>query len=218
MAIEKISPYIAAGGAALGLGLGIAQLAKAGRMRNIRRPVMTTPQPLLDYYRGAKFRAGTYGLPGQGQIEAKLGRQTASALRGIQQSGASSAEQIAGIAALDQASKEQVADLGVQAAQFKNQQERYADQARLAMAQQQMREFEYNQAQPFDQQRMAQAALYQGGITNLSDFAGNLSKLFSSWGEGGTGTGTGKTKQPKLENTFKQPRDYSIEQYEHEGI
>lgn len=185
-ALGAASPWIAAGGAALQLGIGISQLMKARKLRDTKRPTMTTPEELSDLYRRRKFAAGVYGLPGQGQIEAKMARQQAGSLRAIQQSGQSAASQIAGIAAIDQASKEATERLGVQAAQYKSQQEQLYDQAQREMAGQKMREWQYNVADPFQEKKLAYASLYQSGITSLSQFASNTAKLFSSAGAGTT--------------------------------
>jgi hypothetical protein len=182
-ALGAASPYAALAGALLPLGVGISQLGKSRRMRDIRRPVMTTPQPLLDYLRGAQFRAGTYGLPGQGQMEAKLARQTAATQRAIQQSGQTSAEQMAALAAADQATKEQIASMGVEAARRKDVMEQQLGEAQKVMSEQKLREFQYNLAKPFEEQKFAAGALYQASMGNLSQFAENLSKLFASWGK-----------------------------------
>lgn len=178
--LAKASPWIAAGGAALQLGLGIAQMIRASKLRKTPRQPMTTPKELTEMYNRRKFAAGTFGLPGQGQLEAKLARQQASSQRAIQQSGQTSASQLASLAALDQASKESMERLGVQAAQYKTQQEQLYDQAQREMAAQKMREWQYNVAQPFQDKQLAYASLYQGGMTNLSQFASNAAKIFSN--------------------------------------
>lgn len=181
--LAAAAPWIAAGGAALQLGLGVAQLIKARKLKDTKMPLMTTPKALTALYKRRKFAAGTYGLPGQGQIEAKMARQQAASLRGIQQSGSNAASQIAGIAAVDQSSKEATERLGVQAAQYEMQQDQLLDQAEREMAAQEMREFQYNLDQPFRDKKLAYASLYQGGITNLSQFASNTAEIFSSLGD-----------------------------------
>lgn len=181
--LTAAAPWLAAAGGALQAGVGIDQLIKAHRMRNIKRPMMTTPKEMTEYLGRRRFAAGTFGLPGQAQTEAKIGRQSAGSLQAIKQSGQTPAEMIAGISAVDQNTKESMANLGVQAAGFENQEELLYDQALQQMAQQKMKEQEYNVLRPFEDQRLAQAALYQGGMTNLGDFASNMSELFAKWGQ-----------------------------------
>ena len=176
----KLSTGLALGGTLLELGLGISQLVQANKLKKTQRPVITTPKSLTDYVTGRKFRAGTYGLPGQGRIEAKMAGQTAATTRAIQQSGQSQGAQLAALAALDQQSKSQMADLGIQAAQQKMQNELAYDEAKLQLASEEMRQRQYNIMDPFDEKRKAYAALYQGGMTNLRDFASGTSKIFDA--------------------------------------
>lgn len=183
--LASLSPWVAAGGAALQLGLGIGQLLKARKMRDIKRPMMTTPKALTELYSRRKFAAGTYGLPGQGQIEAKMARQQAASMRGIRESGQSAASQIAGIAAIDQTSKEATERLGVQGAQFNAQNQQLLDQVQRELAAQQRAEQEYNALGPFRDKQLAYAALYQGGMTNLAQFASNTAEIFAGLGKTG---------------------------------
>lgn len=177
--LAAASPWIAAGGAALQLGLGIAQMIKANKLKRTKQPTKTTPQAQLDLLARRKFAAGVRGLPGQGQIERQMAQQQAGAVRGIQQSGQSSAAQLGAIAAIDQQTKQAQANLGVQGAQFNAQNQQLLDQAQQELAAQQRAEQEYNVLGPFRDKQLAQAALYQGGMTNISQFAANMSKIFA---------------------------------------
>lgn len=186
---------IAAAGAALQAGVGIKQLIDAQKLKNIQQPQAKTTQALTDLYRSAKFRAGVYGMPGMGQIKTGMDRRTAGSLAAIKQSGRSSAEMMAGIAAVDQATKEQEQALGVQAAQYQAGQQQLLDQARREMAAEERRQEEANILAPFREKKLAQAALYEGGMRNLFDFAKNLSGIAA--------------KYPKKTNY-----DYSFDDYE----
>lgn len=194
--MPAIAPAIIAGlGSLFQAGIGIKQLADARKLRNVQRPVMTTPQALTDLYRRRKFSASVYGMPGMGQIRAGMDRRTAGSLAAIKQSGQSAAEMMAGIAAVDQATKEQEQALGVQAAQYQAGQQQLLDQAQREMAAEERRQFAYNFAEPFDFKRQSRAALLQGGYQNLFDFAKNLSEVASKFGTSNdTDTDKGKVK------------------------
>jgi len=179
--LAAVSPWIAAGGAALQLGLGIGQLVKANRLKGVKQPLMTSPQALTELYRARKFGAAKSGMPGERKYLANIARQQASSLEAIRQSGQSGASQLASIAAVDQAGKQSAERMATQEAQFQVGQEQMLDQARREMAAQQRAEQEYNVLQPFRDKRLAQAAAYQAGFTNINDFATNMSKIFASF-------------------------------------
>lgn len=168
---------IAAAGAALQAGVGIKQLIDAQKLKNIQQPLAKTPQALTDLYRGAKFRAGVYGMPGSAKTRAAMDRRSAEALQSIKRAGGSSAEIISGLTSIDRATKEQEQALGVQGAQFQAQQQQLLDQARREMAAEERRQEEANILAPFREKKLAQAALYEGGMRNLFDFAKNLSGI-----------------------------------------
>lgn len=181
--LANASPWIALGGAALQGVLGISQLVQARRLRDTVRKPMTTPKALTEYLQRRKFGASVYGMPGQGQMEAKLARTTAGTVGAIERSGMSGAEKLGAIAAVDQSTKEAQQQMGVSGAQFKQGQEMAYDQALGQMAAEERRQFDYNVAQPFRSKELAYASLYQGGMTNLKDFATGTSKIFQSFNE-----------------------------------
>lgn len=180
--MPAIAPAIIAGiGSLFQAGIGAKQLYDARKLKNVQRPIMTTPQALIDLYKRRKFSAGVYGMPGMGQIKAGMDRRTAGSLAAIKQSGQSAAEMMAGISAVDQATKEQEQALGVQAAQYQAGQQQLLDQAQREMAAEERRQEEANILAPFREKKLAQAALYEGGMRNLFDFAKNLSGIAAKY-------------------------------------
>lgn len=177
--LSSLSPWFAAGGALLQLGLGIGQMSKQSKLSRTRRPTMTTPQALTELYKARKFGAAKSGMPGERKYLANMQRQQASGLEAIRQSGQSGSSQLAAISALDQNTKQSAERMAAQEAQFQVGQEQMLDQTRRELAAQQRAEQEYNVLAPFRDKQLAQAALYQGGMTNISQFAANMSKIFA---------------------------------------
>lgn len=169
------------------------------------RPPYEIPQAMKDYLAQTKFEAAKSGLPGQGTIEAKLGRQTASAQRAIQQSGQSSASQLAALAAADQSTKESVAELGVEAAQYRAARQNELYSAERAMAYEQKAAWEWDKQMPYlDAMRTAArleeygtaatfggleglAGIAQSGIKMAKKDLGKDGKWFGGGGFGGGG-------------------------------
>lgn len=113
------------------------------------RPKYEIPQALKDYLSQAKFRAGAVGLPGQGQAEARMGRQMASSARAMQESGQSSSSIIAGLAGLNQQGLEQQANLAALGAQQQDRRMTDLYGAQTAMASEQKAQFMYDKDEPY---------------------------------------------------------------------
>jgi hypothetical protein len=203
-----IGPLLLAAGAIpelFKIGAGIGYSAQSRKYAKKKRPAYEIPQAMKDYLAQTKFQAGVAGLPGQGAIEAKLGRQTASAQRAIQQSGQSSASQLAALAAADQSTKESVAELGVEAAQYRAARQNELYSAERAMAQEQKAAWEWDKQMPYlDAMRTAAkleeygtaatfggleglAGIAQSGIKMAKKDLGKDGKWFGGGGVGGGG-------------------------------
>ena len=127
-AVYAIAPAVAAAiisaaPALLQLGQGIAQGGRAGKIKG-NRPMYGTPNEILQNEKDAKaaYNASTaYGLPGQGRIQNNFMQGQANTLNAIKQSQQTPAAQLIGIAASDAKTKNSMADLGVNAAQMRQQ-------------------------------------------------------------------------------------------------
>lgn len=204
-----LGPWLLAAGAIpelFKIGAGINYSAQSRKYAKTKRPAYEIPQAMKDYLAQTKFAAGVYGLPGQGAIEAKLGRQTAATQRAIQQSGQSSASQLAALAAADQSTKESVAELGVEAAQYRAARQNELYSAERAMAQEQKAAWEWDKQMPYlDAMRTAAkleeygtaatfggleglAGVAQSGIIMAKKDLGKDGKWFGSGGGGGDKT------------------------------
>lgn len=190
--IMAIAPAVAAAlisaaPALLQMGQGIAQGVNAGKIKN-KRPMYGTPAEILQNEKDAKAAynaASAYGLPGQGRIQNNISNQQANTINAITQTQSSPSSVLAGIASADANSKNAMANLGVDAAQFRQQNLNNTRlglmSARQALAAYRDREFEINKMKPFTDAMAAKGALrgaaqqnIYGGVTSLANTYGNI--------------------------------------------
>jgi hypothetical protein len=136
----------------------------AEKFGQTQRPAYEIPQALKDYLSQAKFNAAVSGLPGQGQLEKKLGRQTAATLGMGKNMSATNA--IANAAAADYSTKQALEDTAYDAAKYKASQQRELYGAETAMAKQQLAQWDWDKKQRYLDAMAAQSALDEGAQKN----------------------------------------------------
>lgn len=156
------------------MGVGAVQGARARRMGNATRPNYNIPQEILNNQRlaqGAYNTASAYGLPGQAQMEARAGRQTAASMQALQNSQMNPGAQLAGLSAIDQNARNMQESLNMKAAQY-----RAAEMARTrnelmgankVLAGYQDRAFDWNKKAPYTAAMQGSSAMRYGSINNL---------------------------------------------------
>ena len=156
------------------MGTGISQGIQARKLGKKKRPVYNIPGEITDNAALAKRSynaASMYGMPGQGRIENKLMGSQAQAQEGILQSQQNPSAALLGLTALNQNTNNAVADLGVDAAQFRqgnmNQQQQVFMSANQALAQYRDKAFESNYMEPYKNAMNAASALRAGSISNI---------------------------------------------------
>lgn len=183
MAISPLaaSAILGAVPAAYQLGTGISQDIKARRLGKKKRPEYVIPGEITNNVglaKGAYNAASAYGLPGQGRIENNLMRSQAQAQEGILQSQQNPSASLLGLTAVNQNTNNAVADLGVNAAQFRQGNMDNTRQglmsANQVLAQYRDMEFEKNRMEPFRNAMQAAAALRAGSISNIHGSLGSL--------------------------------------------
>lgn len=170
------------------MGTGISQGIKARRLGKKKRPEYVVPGEITDNVnlaRGAYNASSMYGLPGQGRIQNQLMGSQAQAQEGIMQSQQNPSSMLLGLSSLNQNTNNAIANLGVNAAQFR-QSNMMNTQGRLmganeALARYKEKEWELNKLKPFQDAMQASGALRSGAITNtygalssLANTAGNF--------------------------------------------
>ena len=158
------------------LGQGISYRRQAKKYAQTKRPEYEIPQSLKDYLSATSFEAGRYGMPGQGQIEARMARQAAGAQRAIQQSGQSGAAQLASIASLNQQALEQQADLGIAGEQARVNRLRDLYGAQRVMAQQEQAKWQWDKRDKYLADMEMAAQLERGGTQMLFQGIGGLAQ------------------------------------------
>lgn len=182
-----LAAIISAAPALLQAGQGISQSARAKKLAK-NRPEYNIPQEAygnVDLAKNAYGAASMYGLPGQGRIQNNFMQGQANTLNAIKQSQQTPAAQLIGIAASDANTKNSMADLGVNAAQMRQQNMDNARMglisARQALAAYRDREFELNKLEPYRNAIAASGAMrgagqqnIYGGVTSLANTAGQF--------------------------------------------
>ena len=182
-----VSAILGAVPAAYQMGTAISQGVKARRLGKKKRPEYVIPGEIndnVDLAKGAYNAASMYGLPGQGRIQNQLMSSQAQAQEGIMQSQQNPASMLLGLSSVNQNTNNSIADLGVNAAQFR-QNNMYNTQGRLiganeALARYKDKEFELNKLKPFQDAMQASGALRAGATTNMY---GALSSLANTAGQ-----------------------------------
>ena len=162
------------------IGQGIAYGQQSRKYAKTPRPKYEIPQSIKNYLAQTKFRAGAVTLPGQGQIEAKMGRQMASSARGIQESGQSSGAILQALAGLNQQGIQQQADLGVQGAQMQDRRMGDLYGAQMAMAEQELAQFDWDKRRPYLDAMTTAAELQKASREGIYYGTEGLSKIFAS--------------------------------------
>lgn len=212
-----VSAILGAVPAAYQMGTAISQGVKARRLGKKKRPEYVIPGEIndnVDLAKGAYNAASMYGLPGQGRIQNQLMSSQAQAQEGIMQSQQNPASMLLGLSSVNQNTNNSIADLGVNAAQFR-QNNMYNTQGRLiganeALARYKDKEFELNKLKPFQDAMQASGALRAGATTNMY---GALSSLANTAGQAvnrGGNTGIPPTATPPIATGMDQGGQGSV--------
>jgi hypothetical protein len=168
---------------AISAGLGVGQLI-AGALTKVPKYTYKTPEEIRKNQELAQRNYGAstlYGLAGQGAINNQNQSALASALRAYQNTQQNPAAMLAGITATTANQQRTNADIGIKAAQNR---ENRMDRARAGviaankdLAAYKDKEFEINVLDPARRKAAAKSAYFGGGIQNL---AGGLTTLGSA--------------------------------------
>ncbi len=146
---------------------GAYQGIKGSQMaRNTQRPEYNIPSAATAYLQNAQAMAQNQRLPGQSAIEGQIQGATASGIRNATEAGNNPASIMATIAALNSNQNNAIVNVGTEAAQMQQQNQRNLGQAQQYMAGQEQQAFDYNQNQPYQQKIQAAMALKGAGIQN----------------------------------------------------
>ena len=175
------NPYVIQG--AISALLGGGQLL-AGALMHPKRPTYNMPSEIGQNQQLAKnlYGASTlYGLPGQGAINNQMAQTNASNLRAIRESQQSPAAMLAGINAATANQMRTNADIGIKAAQDRQNRINMAAARLLGVnkdvASYKDKEFQLNEYEPFKAKAATKSALLGGGLQNLT---GGLTSIGSS--------------------------------------
>lgn len=157
------------------LGLGLYQAIKGYSSDEPTRPEMKTPQSVTTATKLAQDQANNVLLPGQAGIEGNLDQQTANILQNIERMGGD----------VNMASRAYgqnlgaKTNLGIKAADTYASNQRRLQEQLDRQGQYEARNFEYNQALPYQEKMKQISALKGAGLTNTSE---SLTDMLKSYG------------------------------------
>lgn len=150
------------------------QLKEAKQLSKTPRPTRSTPEALQRYLDMAKFESSIGGLPGQGQMEAKMAQQGANAANDIVRTQQSPAAILAGLSAINANQNSALSDLNTQALQYRDSKQGQYYNALSMMANDQLEQWKWNQQDPYLNNMAAASALKNAGLGNIVSGIGGI--------------------------------------------
>lgn len=146
-----IAPLAIAGLASAGIqaGVGLSQYIKGRKLGKTQRPEYEIPQGAQDSLSLAKEMANYDRLPGAKEAEDEISAGSASAVRGIQETGMSSSSKLAAISAINTNQNKALRNLAVEGAKYRDVNKVRLGTAYDRMARYQDEEFNVNQMKPY---------------------------------------------------------------------
>jgi len=154
--------------AGIQLAKSYKQSQQAKELEKVGRPKYEIPEAVQQQVNQARYLAGMRELPGQNLMEAKLGQNTAKGISQLQNASANSADLASNIARLYGAQNEGVQNIGLKAGQNWLGQQGQLSNALRMLGQYQNQQWDYNQKQPYEEAKAAEAALREASFRNLA--------------------------------------------------
>ncbi len=163
------------------------------------RPVLTTPQGVLDNQAMYQNMAGSTQLPGQSQIENKIAANSSNSIMSAMNNGANIGDLLDITGKVNQQTLGAKNDLGIAGAEYQMANKDKLAGANLQVADSQLNNFDYNKNQPYEYNLMRNRALAGQQIQNYNQANQQWTNLAgmavmgggSSGGSGLGGTGWG---------------------------
>lgn len=154
--------------AGLQLAKSYKQSQQAKELEKMGRPQYEIPEAVQQQVNQARYLASMRELPGQNLMEAKLGQTTAKGIAQMQNAAANPADLASNIARLYGAQNEGIQNIGLKAGQNWLGQQGQLSNALRMMGQYQDKKWDYNQKQPYEEAKAAEAALREASYRNLA--------------------------------------------------
>lgn len=173
----------------MGIGLGLLTAAQFGYgiynsekqrkeadkiRKSTVRPKYRIPDATKELVRKTAFDAGTYGLPGQGQMEARLDQSGAATRRSIRESGLSPAAMMAAYAASQGVTDSQQTQIGINAAQHRERANSIYNQSLQLMAGQEQNQWDWDSKEKYLDATAAASALENAYLRNQESAVNTL--------------------------------------------
>ena len=159
--------------AAIKAGTGIWQLTKGAKFAKEERPEFNIPQSAKDALEIAKSTATQRELPGQDIMEANMRSATAGGISRMTEVADSPAMLLGNISKMVSGENQQRNQLGVNAANYYQQNQRSLQSALNQFGQYELQKWQYDEAKPYDEAMRAAAMMREGGLQNISGAVGS---------------------------------------------
>ena len=159
------------------LGEGIYQSSQSAKYAKAPRPGYAIPQSITDMLNSAKSQASQTQLPGQGLMEEQMGGVTAAGISNARQSTDSPSNLLGMTATLAGQQQQGLQQMAIGAASNYNTNQNTLRSSLDIMGDQEMKKWQWEQQEPYQNSQATAAALQKGGGENinagLSDMAGS---------------------------------------------
>lgn len=159
---------------AIDLGKAGVQGYKANQLSKTVRPTYQIPEEILGALNNAKYVGSMTELPGQNIMENKLGANLNRGVGELRNVSSTSADMAANVARLYSANNRSLNDIGIAAGQNWLNNQGNVRNALQMLAGYKDKAFDFNQVQPYLNNKAAEAALREGSFRNLSSAGTNL--------------------------------------------
>jgi hypothetical protein len=134
--------------------------------RNNVRPDYNIPTAATESLNNARTLAAMNRMPGQDQMEANLGQNSAQAISNVRDYAGGGAGAMAAVAGINQNQNQATADLGIQAANFKFDNQRNLQSSLNQYSDFQEKKWQWNKANPYLERAAAARAMIGAGQQN----------------------------------------------------
>jgi hypothetical protein len=177
---------------AMQIGYGIKDTIEAKKLKKELeaaggRPQYEAPAAARESLNNARMLASMTRLPGQDQMEANLGQNSAQAISNVKDYAGGGVGAMAAVAGINQNQNQATADLGIQAANFRATNQKALQGSLNEFSGYQDKAFELNKFNPYLEKAAAIRALYAsgrqntvGGVKAIEDKAMDVAKLVAS--------------------------------------
>ncbi|WP_017731261.1 hypothetical protein [Nafulsella turpanensis] len=156
-------------------GIGLAQMAGGALTKTPKRPEYKPAAAIVEAEQTAERESNASLMPGYAQAQQGIQQSAANALQNVTKTAQSSGDILNSVGGIQGMQNRSLSDLVRMNMQDKARRKAVHMQSLGALAGEQQRAFQYNEAEPYQNAIQTKSALFGGGLQTLSDAAANYS-------------------------------------------